>query len=153
LAALLVGVSALALQGCTPAADTTASDKSQPATLVAGTGLSTGPTAAPDATATSRSCTPLPLIASTYIAADGSTLGPNATDADRRAAANKRVYRLPDGMTTSMIIPPVGFNPATASPATAKAFGFDDQEKNYSGYRGTIASVPCASHFVHGAAH
>jgi hypothetical protein len=121
-------------------------------TALAAATFAASPTALADTASTpsqNQSCTPLPLAASTYIAADGSTLPDTAKDADRGAAANKRVYLLPDGMTTSMIIPPVGFNPATASPATAKAFGFDDQEKNYSGYRGTIASAPCASHVVH----
>ncbi|MCF3135567.1 G1 family glutamic endopeptidase [Streptomyces olivochromogenes] len=52
----------------------------------------------------------------------------------------------------STIVPPQGFRPQTAGPATARAYGFDapDNPKalaawraKYQGYRETIPSVPC----------
>jgi len=152
LAWLVVGV-AVSLQGCTSSAEPTArSATSTTTTFVARTTAATaGPTADSGAASSSglgQPCQPLPLVESTYFDADGRTLDPNATAADRKAAANKRVYLLPDGRKMSTIIPPAGFNPQTADVATAKAFGFTERERDGS-YRRTIPSAPCASHVVH----
>jgi hypothetical protein len=140
-AAVVVGLLTLVLPGCASTGAPSAA---------------TTPNRAPTSTTTSASvpggsCRPLPLVSTTYIAADDSRLGPNATDADRRKAAIKKEYLLPDGRTMSTIIPPDGFDPETADPATARVFGFDEP-KRYAGYRGTIESVPCASHVRHGTA-
>ncbi|UXY25132.1 hypothetical protein [Streptomyces sp. HUAS TT20] len=70
----------------------------------------------------------------------------------RAAAGQELTYRLPGGATMSTVVPPQGFRPQTAAPATARAYGFDapDNPKalavwraKYKGYRETIPSVPC----------
>ena len=123
---------------------------------VAATVLASSPTALagtiPTSTSQNQSCTPLPLVGSSYVAADGSDLGPSATDAERGVAAHKKEYLLPDGRIMSTTIPPAGFDPQKASPAAAKAFGFTERERDGS-YRKTIESVPCASHVVHSVPH
>ncbi|MFF1765744.1 G1 family glutamic endopeptidase [Streptomyces sp. NPDC058249] len=70
-----------------------------------------------------------------------------------RAAAGKELtYRLPGGATMTTIVPPQGFRPQTAAPATARAYGFNAPNSRkalaawrakYQGYRETIPSVPC----------
>ncbi|MFF1281979.1 hypothetical protein ACFVY4_14635 [Streptomyces sp. NPDC058299] len=79
-------------------------------------------------------------------------MSPSATRAVRAAAATELTYRLPGGATMSTIVPPRGFRPQTAAPATARAYGFDapDSPKalaawrtRYDGWRETVPSVPC----------
>ncbi|MGW2572560.1 hypothetical protein [Streptomyces sp. NPDC001537] len=75
-----------------------------------------------------------------------------AAQSVRASAGKELTYSLPGGATMTTIIPPKGFRPQTAAPATARAFGFNAPDNpralvawraKYKGYRGTTPSVPC----------
>lgn len=97
-------------------------------------------------------CKMLSATKTRLVGADGRTVSPTAAKAVRAAAGKELTYRLPGGATMSTIVPPQGFRPQTAAPATARAFGFDapDNPKalaawrnRYKDYRETVPSVPC----------
>jgi hypothetical protein len=102
--------------------------------------------------APAKGCKTVSATQTRLIGADGKTVSPLAAQAVRAAAGKELTYRLPGGATMSTIVPPQGFRPQTAAPATARAYGFnapDDPKAlsawraKYKGYRETTPSVPC----------
>lgn len=99
-----------------------------------------------------RECTPLKPTRTRLVDANGRTVSPAASIAVRKLAATEQSYTVPSGETMTTIIPPVGFLPQEAAPATARAFGFDAPDDpialaawraQYRDYRGSIPSMPC----------
>ncbi len=103
-------------------------------------------------TASATGCTPLSATRTRLIGSDGRTVSTSAAAVVRAAAGKELTYSLPDGVTMSTVVPPQGFRPQTAAPATARAYGFNAPDNptalaawraKYKGYRETVPSVPC----------
>lgn len=115
--------------------------------------VATPANAAPGAdSAPAKGCRTLSATQTRLVGADGKTVSASAAQAVRAAAGKELTYRLPGGATMTTIVPPQGFRPQTAAPATARAYGFDAPNNakalaawraKYNGYRETIPSVPC----------
>jgi hypothetical protein len=104
------------------------------------------------ATDPAAACTTLKPTSSRLISTAGTTVGADAAATTRAQAATQLTYALPGGVTMSTIVPPAGFLPQNATPATDRAFGFDAPDNptqlaawraKYKGYHTTIPSVPC----------
>jgi hypothetical protein len=116
-------------------------------------GIASPGDAAPVAkSASTGDCTPVAATHTRLVGADGTTVSSSAAAAIRDAAGTEFTYALPGGATMTTIVPPKGFLPQTAAPATARAFGFDAPDDptalatwraRYSGYKQSIASTPC----------
>jgi hypothetical protein len=101
---------------------------------------------------TPQHCTPLKATRTRFIGANGKMVAASAAATETSAVAREVTYTLPGGAIMSTIIPPDGFQPLKASPATARAFGFDVPNdltklaawrKKHAGYTKTVPSAPC----------
>ena len=115
----------------------------------------TSPAASPTLWPRGGGCTRLEPTRVRLVSADGRTVPPTAPAAVKERAATELFYAMPGGLVASTIIPPAGFLPQDAEPATARAFGFDAPDDplalavwraRYRGMRRIIPSVPCLAH-------
>lgn len=97
-------------------------------------------------------CSPLRPSITTPIDASGHPLSGKSLSGSPGPVAVRLLYRLPAGVTMTEVIPPQGFLPQNATPAEARAYGFDAPKSQkalatwrarYAGYQRTIVTPPC----------
>jgi hypothetical protein len=109
------------------------------------TSASAGPTrAAASSVGDAQGCTPLELIRTRYLWANGNEVSPAAPPEVKQLAATELTYELPSGSVMTEISEPYIVGPPRVAPAILRAFGYDARQAAYRNYTKTYPSTtPC----------
>lgn len=91
-----------------------------------------------------RVCTPLKLIRTRHLWANGNEVSPAAPPEVKQLAATELTYQSPDGSVMTEISEPYIVGSPKVAPAVLRAFGYDARQAAYRNYTKTYPpTTPC----------